>query len=406
LVGREFAIGIDIDAAVVPSKATLVSLVPSTLHRHIDFVDFYNTRIAPISHINNDNADGFAPLIAVSSFVTGAFGDSRIVSHVHSIVRCPDGTLPTDFRDGNSLVCGEQHNGIRYRTNSLKMQYQQKHSLTQLTDRLIIKPFDKCAKVSEHQQSMPRISPIHLRSFARTLGGDALLADAIVCYHLIPIHPYTNYGGTVDFGVDGDDQLRMPIVSSALGHLHGKIDSIHESVKPLRMTKDAPLMTPNQQRSIYQVPTAQRATNSTNRQMVWGTGTYGYSTADLSMFYSKYDVAGNVSSVSMLGYQGNPNGANWGEATLDVQYISSVGLGVATIVANTDNATSSESSGGFGPGFLEFAAALANDPKPPHVVSLRYDCARTRTHSRTAPLALALPLPLPNASIDALYLVD
>jgi hypothetical protein len=170
------------------------------------------------------------------------------------------------------------------------------------------------------------------------------------------------------------------------------------------MTKDAPLMTPNQQRSIYQVPTAQRATNSTNRQMVWGTGTYGYSTADLSMFYSKYDVAGNVSSVSMLGYQGNPNGANWGEATLDVQYISSVGLGVATVVANTDNATSSESSGGFGPGFLEFAAALANDPKPPHVVSLRYDCARTRTHSRTAPLALALPLPLPNANCT--WLID
>jgi hypothetical protein len=66
----------------------------------------------------------------------------------------------------------------------------------------------------------------------------------------------------------------------------------------------------------------------------------------LQSFYNEFDVDSSVTYVTDQGQAGNPLGSNWVEATLDTQYISSIGPQIYTVCSNTDNNTNAEASTG------------------------------------------------------------
>lgn len=74
-------------------------------------------------------------------------------------------------------------------------------------------------------------------------------------------------------------------------------------------------------------------TNATNVQMVWGPGTFGYSPSDLELFRKSYDVPGTPNVHYDTEHHGTPGGDNFGEGSLDTEYISGVGNGVYTLVS-------------------------------------------------------------------------
>lgn len=157
---------------------------------------------------------------------------------------------------------------------------------------------------------------------------------------------------------------------------------------------------PNAQKKSYQMPTDLVAkSGKNNTQMVWGTGTYvysyfikkkiqsqptdffffffesslkryGYLESDLKSFFSQFQVPGHLSDVSTYGYSGQPGGDNFGEATLDVQYITALSPGVQTFVANTNTSEETEWGLGFGYAFLDFVQTLSSQPQIPNVLSL------------------------------------
>lgn len=65
------------------------------------------------------------------------------------------------------------------------------------------------------------------------------------------------------------------------------------------------------------------------------------------------------SLISTYGFQGTVGGDNFYEGTLDVTYISSIGTGTPTIVANTNQSASTEETTGFGYALLAFSHMLA-----------------------------------------------
>ncbi|KJE97784.1 tripeptidyl-peptidase I [Capsaspora owczarzaki ATCC 30864] len=159
-------------------------------------------------------------------------------------------------------------------------------------------------------------------------------------------------------------------------------------IEPIRLTEAAPaaaehwkysrfggveagaLGDPNAQKTAYQIPLTQVATNTSLVQMVWGTGTFGYTPADLAQFYSTYNVPNTVNNLHTYGMQGTVNGDNFIEGTLDCTYISGMGVGVQTLIANTDNDSSTEWGPGFGPALLNFVSTLSNQSTLPHVLSM------------------------------------
>jgi len=148
---------------------------------------------------------------------------------------------------------------------------------------------------------------------------------------------------------------------------------------------------PNEQKAAYGIPTdLENSAQNDNLQLVWGPGTFGYLPSDLKEFYKEYDLPEkNLLKVNSYGFSGTPGGDNFGEASLDVTYISSMGLGVETLVANTNESSSTEETTGFGYALLSFANMLAtagdgsNNTLPlPKVVSmslgsLSYDSCAT-----------------------------
>eukprot|EP01094_Clydonella_sp_ATCC50884_P024068 TRINITY_DN5939_c0_g1_i1.p1 TRINITY_DN5939_c0_g1~~TRINITY_DN5939_c0_g1_i1.p1 ORF type:complete len:363 (+),score=100.16 TRINITY_DN5939_c0_g1_i1:484-1572(+) len=68
--------------------------------------------------------------------------------------------------------------------------------------------------------------------------------------------------------------------------------------------------------------------------------------------------------------EGKAGGANWVEATLDIQYVSGMGTGVRSFVVNSDNSSAAEAGGEFGPAFVRFSRELANNPSPPYTISI------------------------------------
>ena len=147
-----------------------------------------------------------------------------------------------------------------------------------------------------------------------------------------------------------------------------------------------PVGPPNAQRDAYGIPLDQTAAplEGTNLQLVWGPGTFGYLPSDLATFYAEWNVTqASLDDVSSYGFPGTPGGDNFYEGTLDVTYISSLGAGATTWVANTNTSESTEETTGFGYALLAFSHALAtagapgagDDPLPalpalPRVVSM------------------------------------
>lgn len=129
---------------------------------------------------------------------------------------------------------------------------------------------------------------------------------------------------------------------------------------------------PNTQKAAYGIPTNLQATNPNHNQMVWGTGTYGYLPSDLSKFYSDWGLpASNTGHLFAAGgFAGTPGGDNFGEATLDITYASSMALGLTSYVSNTNNASNTEWSTGFGTAMYAFFSALAVGSSVPTVLSL------------------------------------
>ncbi|KAL6049457.1 Peptidase S53 domain-containing protein [Balamuthia mandrillaris] len=130
------------------------------------------------------------------------------------------------------------------------------------------------------------------------------------------------------------------------------------------------LADPNTQKLAYGMPAHVRGTNNTNSQMVWGPCTYGYLPSDMKLFYSTYNVPASTADIVTEGYQGLPGGDNFGEATLDVSYITALAPGVKTIVSNTNNTPSTEEGQGFGAAMVYFLSDLASRESVPYVLSL------------------------------------
>lgn len=128
---------------------------------------------------------------------------------------------------------------------------------------------------------------------------------------------------------------------------------------------------PLEQRKLYGIPNDVKGHLADNfTQMVWGTGTFGYSSEDLSSFYSTFNVDNDVSNVRAKGHKGDPSGANFGEGTLDTQYISGIATNTNTQVFNSNNSATTEFSYGFGYAMLEFTKAFNQGTNPPLILSI------------------------------------
>lgn len=128
---------------------------------------------------------------------------------------------------------------------------------------------------------------------------------------------------------------------------------------------------PNSQKQSYGMPTNLVSQSSSNRQAVWGPGTFGVSTSDLSSFYSYFQVPASTSQVTTLGYSGKPGGDNFGEGTLDATYITSMAPGVKTYIINTNTSMSTEEGPGFGYALENFMLLnMAQAKDVPFVLSM------------------------------------
>jgi len=93
---------------------------------------------------------------------------------------------------------------------------------------------------------------------------------------------------------------------------------------------------------------------------------------DLAQFYKIYNINANISSVKITENTGTVGGDNWGEGTLDAEYITAFAPGVTTLVVNSNTSMSTEEGLGFGYAFLDELLALAQVPNMqlPYVLSL------------------------------------
>ena len=132
--------------------------------------------------------------------------------------------------------------------------------------------------------------------------------------------------------------------------------------------------TPANQRAAYGVPASLTCTNPKNRQMVWGTGTYGFTPSDLQSYYSQMNIpASEINLLEVTDYPGVEGGDNWGEGTLDISLISAIAPGILTFVSNTDNSEGAEEGDGFGPAMLAWMTGLIQNASTqgiPNVISL------------------------------------
>ena len=164
-------------------------------------------------------------------------------------------------------------------------------------------------------------------------------------------------------------------------------------------------VTPSQARAQYGLPESTRGggANSSNSQMVWGPGTFGFLRSDLSSFYDQFctdcksEGGDGTALVSFdTAHHGTPGGDNFDEGTLDTTYISTFGKGVRTVVSNTNTSAATEEGEGQGIATLVFMEELAARPAAtlPLVLSLSLGslsshacadlCARVATHTSGA----------------------
>jgi len=131
-------------------------------------------------------------------------------------------------------------------------------------------------------------------------------------------------------------------------------------------------MGPTGQKAAYGVPPSLKGTNSSNLQMVYGTGTFGYREDDIAMFFNTYAPSSSVKDVSFdkSNVWKGKTGKNFVEGELDVSYIAGMAPGVKTLVANSNISASTEAGEGFGAALLAFLVELNDREEVPLVLSL------------------------------------
>jgi len=89
-------------------------------------------------------------------------------------------------------------------------------------------------------------------------------------------------------------------------------------------------------------------------------------------FFQTFQVDGDINNVFYPGYLGQPGGDNYGEGTLDTQYITAFAPGAKTLVWNSNTSQSTEEGSGFGYAFLDWLFFLEGltDQELPKVISL------------------------------------
>ncbi|GMI07791.1 hypothetical protein TrVE_jg6396 [Triparma verrucosa] len=124
-------------------------------------------------------------------------------------------------------------------------------------------------------------------------------------------------------------------------------------------------------KDAYGIPTDYQASHPDTTQMVWGPGTFGYSKAKLEAHKIAEAPLINMDKIEFwTENHGTPGGDNFGEGQLDVDMISSFGLNVTTLVANTNTSASTEETTGFGAALLNFLTDLSSREEVPHVLSM------------------------------------
>eukprot|EP00928_Gymnodinium_smaydae_P003251 TRINITY_DN11165_c0_g1_i2.p1 TRINITY_DN11165_c0_g1~~TRINITY_DN11165_c0_g1_i2.p1 ORF type:complete len:426 (+),score=82.54 TRINITY_DN11165_c0_g1_i2:96-1373(+) len=123
-------------------------------------------------------------------------------------------------------------------------------------------------------------------------------------------------------------------------------------------------------KSAYGIPEDLQASNGSTLQMVWGPGTFGYSSNQLQQLKEKECPLLNMEKVKFDTSIHGREGDNFGEGNLDTQMIASFGLNVETLVSNTNDSISTEEGNGFGQALLNFLTELAAREKLPHVLSM------------------------------------
>eukprot|EP01005_Ploeotia_sp_CARIB1_P001698 NODE_60_length_1854_cov_421.672843_g59_i0.p1 GENE.NODE_60_length_1854_cov_421.672843_g59_i0~~NODE_60_length_1854_cov_421.672843_g59_i0.p1 ORF type:complete len:580 (-),score=132.34 NODE_60_length_1854_cov_421.672843_g59_i0:56-1795(-) len=118
--------------------------------------------------------------------------------------------------------------------------------------------------------------------------------------------------------------------------------------------------TPSNYRKAFGIPDTMVG-KTTNKQMVWGPGTYGVLKSDVEKYINKYKVPETIDVIDQVGYKGVVGGDNFGEAELDTQVITGVAPGVLTYVANTNKTKPTEEGPGFGWAFMDFLNTLTGD---------------------------------------------
>ncbi|CAK0910200.1 unnamed protein product [Prorocentrum cordatum] len=123
-------------------------------------------------------------------------------------------------------------------------------------------------------------------------------------------------------------------------------------------------------KKAYGIPADLKASNANSLQMVWGPGTFGYSIRQLQAFKDQQCPQLDMEKVKFdTGNHGHV-GDNYMEGNLDTQMISSFGLGVTTLVSNTNTSASTEEGEGFGQAMLDFLTELPSRSTLPQVLSL------------------------------------
>jgi len=124
-------------------------------------------------------------------------------------------------------------------------------------------------------------------------------------------------------------------------------------------------------KKAYGIPADLKASNPKTLQMVWGPGTFGYSERQLESFKSQQCPLLDLDTVKFdTKNHGESGGDNYGEGNLDTQMISAFGLGVQTLVSNTNTSMSTEEGEGFGQALLDFLTELPSRSTLPQVLSL------------------------------------
>lgn len=127
----------------------------------------------------------------------------------------------------------------------------------------------------------------------------------------------------------------------------------------------------NNIKQTYGIPLDLQASNEATLQMVWGSGTFGYSSAYLRQFKDEQHVDINMDKIQFdTDNHGEPGGDNFMEGQLDTDMISAFGLNVSTLVSNTNTSASTEETTGFGAALLDFLVNLAAREVVPHVLSM------------------------------------